>query len=107
MTTCPTCGGEGEEKIYVDLMANSASVNGHSFDLQSQAAEVLYMLKDGLPVRNESLYQALWGLSPDCDWPINPNASLKIAICKLRKYLRGTGYDVQANWGKGYQLVKA
>lgn len=70
--------------------------------LQPQQAEILHILVKRSPkvVSHDSLIAALYGNAED----VPTFASLKVAICRLRKRVAALPFEIKTAWGKGWLL---
>lgn len=58
----------------------------------------------GRPISRGHLYGALYALKPEADWP--EDKIIGVFICRIRRQLRGTPWEIQTLFGVGYVLVE-
>ena len=58
----------------------------------------------GRAVRRGHLYDALYGLKPEADWA--DDKIVDVFICKIRRRLKGSQWQISTVWGFGYSLER-
>ena len=104
--TCPCCGAPIEpDRVILDEATQSLAMSGSIIVFSKQEFVILETLIQSRPrvVSRDAIYDALYGLLPDCDGP-----ELKIIdthICKIRKKIAAVDLVIETRWGIGYALV--
>jgi DNA-binding response OmpR family regulator len=94
-----------ENRMSVDLGANLFYASGAVVQLTPSEAEISHLLVESYP-RTVSHELLIWGLYGDADEHFrNPDATLKVHICRLRKKFRPLGVVVAVGQRRGYRLV--
>lgn len=86
---------------FETLMADIPGSNG---PLSATQRKIFWMLHnaDGRIVRHREIWNTLYSLRPECDWPTSD--VIKTHICHIRKKLRG--WDIICHHGIGYKMKK-
>lgn len=105
--TCPLCGqrvSNENEFVHIDL-EGVVQIWGRIYNIGPSAAVLLDLLWRRRPniVTKDLLYDALYQLRPDSEWP-DP-AIINVFVCKLRRKIEGCPLEIQNIWGRGYRLV--
>ena len=102
-SNCPCCGAALQnQRATVDLNTNSFLFRGRAIRMRPREAELLSLLVDRAPtvVPHDSLIAALWGQAePGC-----AEKNIQVQICRLRKYLKGTGASIVTTHDVGYRF---
>jgi hypothetical protein len=99
--TCPCCGSQ-VEKLNVGLLVDICRVS----NFQARILQAVWRGK-GHPVPTERIFDVMYADDPDG----GPSRSamynsFKVALCRLRKQIEGTGIGVEnVGYGRGYRLV--
>lgn len=56
----------------------------------------------GRTVSRQTLYNAIYALMPQADWP--HDKIIDVYICYIRRRLKGTRWEIRTVWGSGYSL---
>ncbi|MEW9304521.1 winged helix-turn-helix domain-containing protein [Labrys neptuniae] len=54
-------------------------------------------------VTRDQIYDSLYALRPDCDWP--ELKIIDVMICKVRPQLAPIGMTIETAWGRGWKLA--
>lgn len=102
-SNCPCCGAALQnQRAIVDLNTNSFVFRGRAIRMRPREAELLSLLVARAPaiVTHDSLIAALWGQAePGC-----AEKNIQVQICRLRKYLKGTGASILTTHDVGYRF---
>lgn len=65
---------------------------------------IFWLLHDakGRIVTHRSIWDAVYGIKPECDWPASD--VVKVHVCQLRKKL--PGWKIETAHGLGYRMVR-
>jgi|GEM_PF-4254257 len=101
---CPSCGRPlpSEKAVRLDPGARLVLHGGASFVLPPTEFEIVALLHRWAP-RFVSIDRIIIHLYQD-DEPDYADSALKVAICKLRKRLKGSGLSIETRYGCGYRL---
>ncbi len=100
---CPTCGHKIKGRdLSVDLDTNIMNVDGRAVHLKPMLAELLYILSERMPrgLSKWDLAQRLYGYR----WDEAPPKGVEIHICRARKMLQDTRYEIP-RYERKYRIV--
>lgn len=98
MILCPCCRRSAD--LRPEALAFAIGATG----LQSRILTAVWRGK-GQPVHHDQIMRAM--SNPDEDGPADTYLAFKVALCHLRKRLRGTGFRIEnVHYGCGYRLVR-
>jgi len=85
--------------LVMDMISNSVSYNGKDLGIKRRAFDVLYLLMqhEGKIFSAEEIYEHVWKRKM-----LGDNRTVKTAMYDLRNSLKGTGYTINTQYGKGY-----
>ncbi len=106
MSECPTCGAPIELiGLRVDLESNTVIVDDRAIRLAPREAELLTILSEIYPrvASYEFLLARLYGA---CGGEDPGRGCVPVFVTKLRGVLRGTNWNIENVWGRGYRLAR-
>lgn len=101
---CPTCGRPIREvPVVVDLDANVLVVENVPFRLDRLQAEVIGAIVAKTPgvASFDQIMAATWGQGRE---PPTAKSLIRTYVCRARRLMRETGWDIVAVYGEGYSL---
>lgn len=104
--TCPTCGSPFMvEKPRVDLNQNTFICAAGHIRVTPIQAEILAAILERYP-ENASNDYILSRIYNGVGEPDNAEHTLRVHAYGIRRRLRGLGWTVRGNWGRGYRLER-
>jgi DNA-binding response OmpR family regulator len=102
---CDDCMPEKVTKgaFVFDVISNNVTWNGTDLDIRTREFGVLYFLirNENVVLSEEQIYERVWNQKMMGD-----KKALKNTIYDLRESLKGTGYVITSEYGKGYIFQK-
>jgi len=103
---CPCCGGAVDPlAVLIDSENGWISFAGQSARLSRTHFDVVLVLLKSYPnvTTRENLYDSVYGMRPDCDWP--EIKTLDVLIHKVRQLIAPVGLKIETVWGRGWRLL--
>lgn len=103
MTCCPTCGQPVTfGPLAIDLNSGWATSGEWRRHIPPREAELLFALLERAPatVPNNHLVSRLYGI---CE-PAHARTNVTSFVRRLRKWITGSGYEIENAYGYGYAL---
>lgn len=104
---CPCCGSdiENADRPIISLDTNKLLAGAEVIKLSKREAEFMYALIGAMPMplRRERIVANVFGAQELED----PEKSVHVYICKLRKKIKKAGLSIRTVWGTGYALEYA
>lgn len=94
-----------DQQIQVDLTTNCITIGENEIQLPNQEASLAYVLAREMPrgARRAQIIIAIWG---SCEGRA-PETHIRVLVCRLRRYLRPYGVEIQNVVDVGYRMVFA
>jgi len=106
-TTCERCGQSvpGYGGIAFDPETGVVRFGADSVYLTNSERQVFGLLfrRSGAVVNRYALYDHLYSLKPECDWP--DVKVVDVYVHKIRRKLRALGIEIRTHWGVGYAVM--
>lgn len=100
-------GRPADANIQIDRVRGLVSRGGKSAPLTPKQIDIIEILLSAYPkpVTTGDLYDGLYALRPECDWPEVKIIDVMICHARRRFALNGVAIDVVSDWGGRRGLV--